>query len=96
MAKYIDADALEKELKRWYYSLTWEDAPEKSTVMEAMVVLKEQPAMDVEEIVHCRDCRWFYEAINSEGEMVCECQYFYFDMENGEGYCSEGRKNNAD
>jgi hypothetical protein len=85
MSKYIDSEVLKSEMVKYgFHSVD-------QTVSE---FIEDLPASDVEEVVHCRDCRWFYDGIDSEGDRFYECQYFYVDMENGEEYCSKGRKNN--
>ena len=91
MAKYIDADVLEKELKEWLDLLTTpKERDEKLCVRRAIRMLRNQPAVEVEEVVHCKDCKYCHENVGAERY---ECTFFYLDV-SADDFCSEGRKSN--
>lgn len=57
MTKYIDADALKKDISEWCYII---GNPRLLGRDEVMMVIDDFITADVEEVVRCRDCVSFH------------------------------------
>lgn len=86
MARYIDADALMKEIDREVkLSDHWKTAHEMANV------IKYFPTADVVEVVRCKDCKWYEETDARIGTCLL--------VERGaeiNGFCSWGERRTDD
>ena len=86
MTRYIDADALKKDISEWCYVI---GNPHLLGRDEVMIIIDGSITSDVEEVVHCRDCRFF----NHEFDGVGLCNYAGIHLDHMEyGFCSYGER----
>ena len=86
MATYIDADLLKKQI---------EHGAQMTEKRIHPLYLSEQPEADVEPVVRCKDCRYFYVNENTMGEYGCskhrevDGEYEHTDDDD---FCSYGER----
>ena len=85
MNKYIDADALKKEL------VGWETEP---TDEEIEWVIDNAPTADVVEVVRCKDCAWARKVDNREPMFRCVniCRDGCTQWLDSNDFCSYGER----
>lgn len=83
MSRYIDADAIKRELQVWATNL---GNPKWFGKDEAEIVIDFAPSID---IVRCKECRYW----NTKGcrDGVGECEWAYY-MTKPNDYCSYGER----
>ena len=110
MARYIDADKLEKEIDNAQNSLQTNDdklwdlnKPYFKGLCWARRLLIDQPTADVVEVVRCKGCK--YNVANQEADPLDStdysgddivCSYFVTDGLQDRDYCSHGERINKD
>ena len=73
MPRYIDADALMKELEREV-----ELADDWKTAHEIYNVVKYFPTADAVEVVRCKDCKWFVgEGMYCANDFITQFDHFF-------------------
>lgn len=86
--KYIDAEKLERHFENCIC-----EAYNTNGVTEdfeiALKATKNQHAADVQEVVRCKDCK-YYDMQN------CYCEMFDFDTPSDDFYCREGERMDGD
>lgn len=82
--KYIDADLLKSELKAL-------PEQERLEYMGVYDCINSIPTADVEEVVHCRDCKWWEKY---KGGLQGGC-YLHSISLTGSRYCANGVKENG-
>lgn len=58
-------------------------------VLDVMEIIENQPAVDVVEVVRCKDC-YYYDSQNDY------CNYFDFDPPSGAFYCRDGERKESE
>ena len=79
MAEYIDRDRAVAFV---------EAMPSKA---DALNVLRELKAADVEQVVRCKDCKFYYRMTAETGICELACRHLGND-----GFCSEGERKDGD
>ena len=84
MSRYIDADKLKQDLDAWAINL---HKPTNLVREDTFVIIDEQPAADVVEVVRCKDCKWW------DG---IECKTRDIDVVDVDDFCSYGERKDGE
>lgn len=91
MSRYIDADKLKQDLGAWAINL---HKPTNLVREDTFVIIDEQPAADVIEVVRCGECEYWKCNPNTDEYGVCK-KVSYDDFEvvmDADDFCSYGEK----
>ena len=88
MARYIDADLLEKELDKNGLSTGAILGRHDGKCDLAEYIVNKQPTADVEKVVHCKDCKYSY---NTKGFIVLGCNRWNVVGMTEDFYCADGK-----
>ena len=99
MARYIDADAILKEI---YHRANLSSLGEITTPhldwKEVVSIIKEAPTADVAEVVRCKDCGFNVSNMQKDPLDITDylgddivCSYFMTDGMHPNDYCSRGK-----
>lgn len=53
------------------------------------------PSENVEEVVRCRDCK-YYQTATAFGYPIKDCKYYHFEDMEADDYCSRGERKDED
>lgn len=88
MPRYIDADALKKDLEENYVFIGFADL-----LNDIIEVIDTQPTADVVEVVRCKDCKHYQFADNRAfGMPVKMCEWFGFEDVDDDEFCSRAER----
>ena len=89
--KYIDADELIKEFCKWFHKDSQEADERDDLVADIVFKIENQPAADVAEVVHCKDCKYL-----TFSDCYGECGKGKLGIVMPNDFCSRGeRKDNV-
>ncbi len=92
MSEYISRQAAIDAIRRYIKNNTHEDFILNMVWVEgaqnAMQIVNDLPPVDVEPIVHCKDCRWW---TKQEASLQGRCDA-YGIYPTGEWYCARGER----
>ena len=93
MARYIDADALERKVN----DLSTHPLNEWDT-MGVLAIIDEQPTADVVEVVRCKDCKYGLPLTDANGITVLSCNYknAHGMLVENHGFCKWGERREDD
>ena len=93
MARYIDAELFDKKLAMEVYLADDEDFTK--AFVRGMELVKrvenETPTADVQEVVRCKDCKYFYQDSN-----IKVCKHWNCHSTIDDAYCSYGERRKED
>lgn len=87
MARYIDADALMKVIKSVPF-------PNALTIGAVETAVDLAPTADAVEVVRCKDCKWYKEGYDIDGEWFSRCNGSVrtYGQTKPDWFCADGER----